>query len=79
MTKNKLASQLCALEGKKSEIKIGNMRETLRCLEILIAQSAVQEGERTAIRSNVIVELSDRAQKRLNVLWTRIDRAARKA
>ena len=78
MTKNKLASQLCELEGKKSQVKIGNMRETLRCLEILIAQSALEAGERTALHAPSVVALCDRAQKRLDVLWKRADRAARK-
>lgn len=29
---NKLASRIAALEGKKSEVSIGNIREVIRCI-----------------------------------------------
>ena len=78
MNKNKLASQLCELEGKKSQVKIGNMRETLRCLEVVIAQDALASGERDPLYSPIVIALCERAKKRLDALWKRADRAARR-
>ncbi len=37
MTLNKLASEISKLEGKKKQVSIGNIREVLRCLEVVIA------------------------------------------
>lgn len=45
MTIQKLASALCKLEGKKSQIKIGDMREALRLLCELEAKSYAKSGE----------------------------------
>jgi len=41
MTLRKLASQLCKLEGKKSQVKMGDMMETLKLLTSLIAAEYV--------------------------------------
>jgi hypothetical protein len=37
VTRNKLASLLCKLEGKKSSVSIGNCREILKCLVALVS------------------------------------------
>lgn len=41
MTLRKLASQLCKLEGKKSQIKMGDMMETLKLLTTYIASEFI--------------------------------------
>jgi hypothetical protein len=45
MTIQKLASTLCKLEGKKSQIKIGDMREALRLLCDLEAKAYTKAGK----------------------------------
>jgi hypothetical protein len=44
MTKSDLIRALCANEGKKVEVSIGNMRECVSELETLIAEDCVASG-----------------------------------
>lgn len=43
MTLTQLASKLCKLEGKKSQIKVGDMREALKLLFVLNASYKIKE------------------------------------
>lgn len=44
MTLQKLASHIAALEGKKSQIQIGNIREAIKCLCMLEAAHRVKKA-----------------------------------
>lgn len=44
MTLQKLASHLAAMEGKKSQVAIGNIRETIKCLCMLEAAHRVKKA-----------------------------------
>lgn len=44
MTKNELVSRLCKIEGKKSQIKVGDMREVVGVLEAMFADDLYNSG-----------------------------------
>ena len=46
MTINQLASKLCKLEAKKSQINIGDMRELLKTYATLVANQMFSEIEK---------------------------------
>lgn len=78
MTKQKLASLIAQMEGKKTEVSIGNIREVLRCIEIIAAEEAFAVNERYAPKSPALIALFSGTQSKLDRLWKKADKAAGK-
>lgn len=51
MTLSELASVICKLEGKKSQMKIGDAREALKLLCAYIAAETIKDGESVALKA----------------------------
>ena len=69
MTKRKLAQAIAKIEGKKSEVAIGNIMEVLTILEELQAQQFVDGS--TAIVDAIdtrIYKLIDKKRKKMRAL-----------
>lgn len=49
MTLSELASVICKLEGKKSQMKIGDAREALKLLCAYIAAETIKDGKSIAL------------------------------
>ena len=46
MNMNKLVRTICAMEGKKVQVSVGNVREVLRCLMVIEAAYMIAEAEK---------------------------------
>jgi hypothetical protein len=46
MTMNNLIKAICMMEGKKVQVSVGNVREVLRCLNIIEASFRIAEAEK---------------------------------
>lgn len=70
MERSKLVSALCFLEGKKSQVKAGDMSEVVACLEKYTAQRHFDEGlKKVKAKGPVFDGIAARAQARLDKLW----------
>lgn len=63
MTMNQLASAIAKLEGKKSQAKIGDIRESLKTLIFLMANEYVESG--SSPTSDLIVEQTKKVIERV--------------
>lgn len=65
MTELALAKELAKLEGKKSQVRIGDLREVIKLIQIMIAKEAVDfELSRTAPTLECLCKKASKALKK---------------
>lgn len=64
-----LESAIAALEGKKVEVSIGNIREMRASLVKVIAQDMFEKNETIALNNSYFKELERDIQKAREKLW----------
>lgn len=75
MASAKLASLVAKKEGKRSQSSIGNVRETLKAFETVLAEESFKANDRDLVDSVHLDSVVLSAQKKLNQLWRKFDSA----
>lgn len=81
MTTKRLASEIAKREGKKSQAKIGDIREVLRIIENMIMEKNMERGGFHVVleKDDPLAELYHRACKRTVAKLKAKDAKAKKA
>lgn len=73
MSFQKIASRVAKLEGKKSQVQIGNIRETIRCLVQVLAEDKAM----STLSSNAWVTFTESVMRRAAAIRKKAEQASK--